>query len=122
MRSEIKAMLALAGLAAACSDRPAGAAGGGAQGKREAVKMDKGMNGGDGVSGLPSSFGRSFATLDEYLEHLRNYAGPIDQPWYREVRPGVYEYVTSLRLEGASAARAKTYTREELMREFGFTR
>src|SRR5215212_483194 len=91
MRSEIKAMLALAGLAAACSDRPAGADG--ARAKQETAKMEQRTNGGDGVRDLPDSFGRSFATLDEYLEHLRNYAGPVDLPWYREVRPGVYEYV-----------------------------
>lgn len=119
MRSEIKAMLALAGLAAGCADRPVGAADG-AQGRKEAPRMEQGTNGADGVRDLPSSFGRSFATLDEYLAHLRRHAGPIDLPWYREIRPGVYEYVTSLRLEESAAP--KTYTREQLMREFGFTR
>jgi hypothetical protein len=117
MRSEIKAILALAGLAAGCADRPAGAADG-AQGNKEVVRMEQPTNGGDGVRGLPSSFGRSFATLDEYLGHLRQYAGPIDLPWYREIKPGVYEYVTSMR----PAPPPKTYTREELMREFGFSR
>jgi hypothetical protein len=78
--------------------------------------MDQGTNDSGGVSGLPSSFGRSFATLDEYLEHLRNYAGPVDLPWYREVRPGVYEEVTTI----TPAAAPKTYTREELMRKYGF--
>jgi hypothetical protein len=117
MRSEIKAILALAGLAAACSDRPAGAADG-AQGNKDTVRMEQGTNGTDGVRDLPSSFGRSFATLDEYLEHLRRYAGPVDQPWYREIRPGVYELVTTMR----PAPPSKTFTREELMREFGFTR
>lgn len=80
--------------------------------------MEQGANGGDGVPNLPSSFGRSFATLDEYLEHLRRYAGTIDQPWYREIRPGVYEYVTSMR----PPRPPETYTREELMRKFGFSR
>lgn len=117
MRIEIKAILALSGLAAGCADRPASAADG-AQGKKETVRMEHGNNGTDGVRDLPSSFGRSFATLDQYLEHLRNYAGPIDQPWYREIRPGVYEYVTSMR----PASAPKTFTREELMRELGFTR
>jgi hypothetical protein len=117
MRSEIKAMLALAGLAAACSDRPAGAAGA-APGKNDTVRMEQGTNGTDGVRDLPSSFGRSFATLDEYLEHLRNYAGPADLPWYREIRAGVYEYVTTMR----PPQPAKTFTREELMRKYGFTR
>ena len=120
MRSEIKAMMVLLVLAAGCADRPAGAAADGAQGRKETRRMEQGANGADGVRDLPSSFGRSFATLDQYLAHLRQYAGPIDQPWYREVRPGVYEYVTTLRLEESTAP--KTYTREELMREFGFTR
>ncbi|HYG47043.1 MAG TPA: hypothetical protein VD846_03785 [Allosphingosinicella sp.] len=117
MRSEIKAMLALAGLAAGCADRPAGAADG-ARGSKETPGMERATSDGDGISGLPSSFGRSFASLDEYLGHLRQNAAPIDLPWYREVRPGVYEYVTTMRPAGPP----KTYTREELMREFGFTR
>jgi hypothetical protein len=71
-----------------------------------------------GVRNLPSSYGRSFASLDEYLEHLRRYAGPVDQPWYREVRPGVYELVTTMR----PAPAPRTFTREQLMRQFGFTR
>lgn len=117
MRSEIKAMLVLAGLVAGCADRPAGAADG-AQANREAPRMEQRTNDADGVRDLPSSFGRSFATLDQYLAHLRQYAGPVDLPWYREIRPGVYEYVTSMRPAGPP----KTFTREELMREFGFTR
>jgi len=117
MRSEIRAVLVLAGLAAGCADRSADAADG-AKRNREAPRMEQEADGTDGVRNLPSSFGRSFATLDEYLEHLRNYAGPIDQPWYRQVRPGVYEVVTSMR----PAPAPKTYTRDELMREFGFKR
>ena len=73
---------------------------------------------GQPVANLPSSFGRSFATLDEYLEHLRRYAGPVDRPWYREVRPGVYERVTTI----VPRREPQTFTREQLMREFGFTR
>jgi len=117
MRSEIKAMLVLTCLTAGCADRPAGAADR-AQGNKETARMEQGTNGGGGVRGLPSSFGRSFASLDDYLEHLRNYAGPIDQPWYREIRPGVYELVTTI----SPAPAPRTYTREQLMRQFGFTR
>jgi len=117
MRGEIKAMLALAALVAGCADRPAGAADG-ARGREETGKMDRGADGQDGVQGLPSSFGKSFSTLDQYLEHLRDYAGPIDLPWYREIRPGVYERVTSIR----PAPAPETYTREQLMRKYGFTR
>lgn len=70
------------------------------------------------VRNLPSSHGRSFATLDEYLAHLRDRAGPIGQAWYREIRPGVYELVTTLRPRGEP----EIYTREQLMERFGFNR
>lgn len=69
------------------------------------------------VSGLPFSHGKSFSTLDEYLAHLRENAGPIDQPWWREISPGVYEHVK--RMPGA---KRETATRAELMQRFGFTR
>lgn len=119
MPGEIKAMMALAGLAAGCADSPAGAgAAGAAQSRKETGAMEQGTNGGDAVRGLPSSFGRSFATLDEYLEHLRNYAGPVDQPWYRKVGSDSYELVTSQR----PARAPQVFTREELMRKYGFTR
>lgn len=71
----------------------------------------------EGVAGLPFSHGKSFRTLDEYLAHLERYAAPIDQPWWREIRPGVYEHVKRLR-----GAPRETATREELMKKFGFTR
>jgi hypothetical protein len=70
------------------------------------------------VRRLPDSFGRTFATLDEYLAHLRRYAAPIDKPWYREVRPGVYERVTT----AVPRREPQIYTRAQLMARFGFTR
>ena len=72
---------------------------------------------GDGVANLPFSHGRSFRTLDEYLAHLERHAAPIDQPWWREIRPGVYEHVK--RMPGATREVA---TRAELMARFGFSR
>jgi hypothetical protein len=111
------AFILSAALAAGCADRPVGAADA-VQGNKEQARMVERENGDGGVRGLPSSFGRSFASLDEYLEHLRRYAGPIDLPWYREVRPGVYQLVTTM----TPAPEPRIYTREQLMREFGFTR
>lgn len=73
---------------------------------------------GDAVRELPFSHGRSFSSLDEYLAHLRDYAGPVGQPWYRQIRPGVYEEVSTRVPPGP----ADLVTREELMRRFGFTR
>lgn len=117
MRSEMKMVAVLAALIAGCAERTAGAADAARDGKETAV-TDRAAEGEEGVRGLPSSFGRSFATLDDYLAHLRQYAGPIDLPWYREVRPGVYERVTTIR----PAPPTETYTREELMRKYGFAR
>jgi hypothetical protein len=70
---------------------------------------------GEGVAGLPFSHGKTFRTLDEYLAHLERYAAPIDQPWWREIRPGVYEHVKRM-----PDAPRETATRAELMERFGF--
>lgn len=81
------------------------------------VGSDDGAGGsGEGVANLPFSHGRTFRTLDEYLAHLERYAAPIDQPWWREIRPGVYEHVK--RMPGAPR---ETATRAELMERFGFS-
>ena len=106
MPGNVEAMLVQAGVAEA------------ARGDRETARMEPGNDGGDGVRNLPSSFGKSFATLDDYLEHLARYAGPVDLPWYREIRPGLFELVTTMR----PAPAPKTSTREQLMREYGFSR
>lgn len=70
-----------------------------------------------GVANLPHSFGKRFASLDEYLTHLKCAAGPIDLPWWREIRPGVYQRMTT-----ATNARRETATRAELLERFGFSR
>lgn len=70
----------------------------------------------DGVANLPYARGKTFRTLDEYLAHLEA-QGALDLPWWREIRPGVYERVTSMR-----PATPEVATRAELMRRFGFTR
>jgi hypothetical protein len=71
----------------------------------------------DPVPGLPFAQGRAFASLDDYLAFLRE-RGRYDVPWYREVRPGVYELVA----RRGPGAEPETYTREELARKFGFAR
>jgi hypothetical protein len=70
-----------------------------------------------GVADLPYSFGRKFETLDAYLNHLECNAGPIDLPWWKEVRPGVFQEMTSV-----PEARAAIATRAELMTRYGFDR
>ena len=69
------------------------------------------------VPDLPFAQGRSFATLDAYLAHLRE-RGRHDVPWYREIRPGLYELVS----RRGPGVQPRTFTREELERRFGFAR
>lgn len=69
-----------------------------------------------GVAQLPFARGLTFCTLDAYLAHLEQ-QGAIDLPWWRQIRPGVYEHVK--RMPGATLEMA---TRAELMKRFGFTR
>jgi hypothetical protein len=109
-------MLMLA-MAAACSDLPANAVEGNNIVKDPNMTADR-EGAARPVRQLPDSFGRTFATLDEYLAHLRRYAAPIDKPWYREVRPGVYERVTTI----VPGREPQIYTRAQLMARFGFTR
>ena len=78
---------------------------------------DKTAPDGPAVSGLPHARGRTFRTLDAYLAYLRDYAAPMDRPWYREVSPDMYRLETGNFRSGASA---RTYTRAELERRFGF--
>ncbi len=71
---------------------------------------------GVGIAGLPFARGETFRTLDDYLAHLEQ-GGTIDLPWWREIRPGVYEHMVRMR-----GAERETATREELMQRFGFER
>lgn len=70
----------------------------------------------DGVANLPLAHGKTFRTLDDYLAH-RESLGAQDAPWYREIRPGVYELWGGRRPPGVTPP---TFTREELLKEFGF--
>ena len=109
--------LALAALVAACSQRSAGAPPGPEQDKEPPVTQNA-SEGDRPVRQLPHAHGRTFATLEEYLEHLRNYAGPVGQAWYRRVGTDTYELVTTSIPRGEP----QIFTREELMRRFGFSR
>ncbi len=64
---------------------------------------------------------QQFSSLDQYLEYLERTQGPVDGPWYKEVRPGIYELQTgNLRILGAETEK-RTFTREELKQKFGFS-
>lgn len=67
-----------------------------------------------------------FASLDEFLLHLRETQAPVDGSWYEEVSPGVYQLRTgNLRVltpEGEAKASPQTFTRAQLMEKYGFTK
>ncbi len=70
------------------------------------------------VTGLPLAGDAGFCTLDSYLAY-REHLGTLDRPWFRQVRPGVYQTV------GGSPTRVpfvpKLVTRQQLLEEFGFS-
>lgn len=68
---------------------------------------------------LPIS--QRFRTLDEYLAHLERTNAPIDKPWYRQIRPDVYELQTGNFRPLGGDIQQRAFTREELERKFGFT-
>lgn len=70
------------------------------------------------IKGLPFAQGRAFICLDDYLAHLRERAGPIGQPWYRETGAGVYERVGTR----VPAGPRERLTRGQLLARYGFAR
>lgn len=65
-----------------------------------------------------------FASLDEYLAFLEKTSAPVDGPWYKQVRPGIYQLQTgNLRVLDADKAEEKRlFTRRELEKKFGFSK
>lgn len=80
-------------------------------------KVSKACDTAQGVANLPYAHGHRFCGLDEYLAHLERFAAPIDQPWWRPVRPGVYEHVKRM-----TGAKPEIATRAELIKRFGFSK
>lgn len=69
----------------------------------------------------PVPINERFPSLDAYLAYLEK-RSHMDGPWYREVRPGLYELQTgNLRLPDGGD-RKRTFTREQLEKKFGFSR
>ena len=66
---------------------------------------------------LPHARGREFATLDDYLAYLER-LGAMDIPYYQRRDDGRYVYIRG-RIRPTTD---DVYTREELMRRYGFTR
>jgi len=71
-----------------------------------------------GIASLPFAMGRRFATLDSYLLHLECHAQPVDSPWWKQIRPGIYKHMTT----ATNVPKDEIATRAELMKRFGFSR
>lgn len=92
--------------------------GGGAKVGQQTTANNPGTN----VTNHQVPINQRFRNLDEYLAHLERTQGPIDKPWYKEVRPGIYELQTgNLRLLGPGNEK-RSFTRQELERKFGFSK
>jgi hypothetical protein len=65
---------------------------------------------------LPYADGRTFKTLDDYLS-FRKALGATGRSFYEEISPGTYRLVAGRRLPGAVD---KIYTRDDLLKKFGF--
>jgi hypothetical protein len=88
-----------------------------AAGNAQAPTSNRGKN----VTNEQVPINQRFSNLDEYLAHLERTQGPVDGPWYKEVRPGIYELQTgNLHLDSPGAEK-RTFTRAELERKFGFS-
>ncbi len=71
-----------------------------------------------GVTGLPHAGSIAFATLDDYLAHLKRLSVE-DVAWYREVEPGIYVHEAGRQPPGMTAT-PRRWTRAELETRFGF--
>lgn len=96
--------------------------------KVEATESERSAaaNRGEKVLDEAAPINQRFRDLDEYLAHLERTQAPIDKPWYREIRPGVFQLVTGnlrvLPTDGEEEKEQRVFTREELERKFGFTK
>lgn len=115
----IAAVLTLAGLAGGCGAPP------GVVGEDRPTPPPTASKPENNVSSN-APINQRFRTLDEYLDWLRFTQAPVDGSWYEEVRPGVYELRTgNLRIlgpEGDETPAPRTFTRDQLERQFGFRR
>ena len=101
-------------LAASCNASPSNVANSGPAAEPATAQGTK-------MTDHKASISDRFANLDEYLAWLEKTEAPVDGPWYKQVRPGVYELQTgNLRILGQDGEQKQRFTREELERKFGF--
>jgi hypothetical protein len=87
-----------------------------------AVPQTAAATGGKSVSNEQLPINQRFRSLDDYLAWLKETQAPVDGPWYKEIRSGVYELQTgNLHLDVPSTEQ-RVFTREELEKKFGFSR
>jgi len=79
-------------------------------------------NPGNNVTNEQVPVSQQFRNLDEYLAHLERTQGPVDGPWYKQLRPGIYELQTGNLHLDTPDGEERTFTRQELERKFGFSK
>lgn len=109
---DINGLAAAAAMLLAACEAPHGQSAGPKSGVREAAPNA-------GKSTMPIH--QRFRTLEDYLAHLELTQKPVDGPWYREIRPGIYELQPgNLRVLSPEDEPQRIFTRQQLEREFAF--
>jgi hypothetical protein len=85
----------------------------------------------DGEGGIVADqvpINQRFRSLDEYLAFLERTQAPVDGPWYRQIRPNLFELVSgNMRVVGSLGEeqpqqQRHLFTREELEKKYGFAK
>ena len=103
-------------LTSACGAAPGNV--GGANSNRQIAAPSMGNN----MTSDTAPIDQRFRSLDEYLAHLERTQGPVDGPWYKQIRPGVYELQTGNLHLDTEGSEKRIFTREELAKKFGFAK
>ncbi len=83
-------------------------------------------DGGGGIVSDQVPINQRFRSLDEYLAFLERTQAPVDGPWYRQIRPDLFELVSgNMRVVGSLGEKQPEqqkhlFTREELEKKYGF--
>lgn len=97
---------------------------GGANAGQQSVAIQQAADNktGTAVANQQLPINQRFRNLDEYLAYLERMQAPVDGAWYKQIGPGLYELQTGNLRTLTPDEGKRTFTREELEKQFGFTK